>query len=284
MAHVTSDDKAVTTGKQDDDFCDGNARAESGEYRHQYPGWMQPSRLLAVIHCSLRETCICATSTCWPWQVKCAGMNKCLMCTYTCQVTYAADFCRSPVWLTLYEEQYTFSKGYSQMIIWQPAVLLVASTQNCRWTWLFVLFIIEWWNNIFKGWSKQSPQLVWMSTGGFSCYLILFISSKIWNQLFGCNHGWWTICDNELCHYNPLCWFPWRNAFPFIERWDSVVCIATGYRLDDWGVGVQVPVRSRIFSSPSSSRLALASTQPPIQWVPGALSLGVKRPGREADH
>jgi hypothetical protein len=24
--------------------------------------------------------------------------------------------------------------------------------------------------------------------------------------------------------------------------------------------------------------------QPPIQWVPGALSLGVKRPGREADH
>jgi hypothetical protein len=25
-------------------------------------------------------------------------------------------------------------------------------------------------------------------------------------------------------------------------------------------------------------------TQPPIQWVPGALSLGVKRPEREADH
>jgi len=25
-------------------------------------------------------------------------------------------------------------------------------------------------------------------------------------------------------------------------------------------------------------------TQPPIQWEPGALSLGVKRPGREADH
>jgi hypothetical protein len=25
-------------------------------------------------------------------------------------------------------------------------------------------------------------------------------------------------------------------------------------------------------------------TQPPIQWVPGAISLGVKRPAREADH
>jgi hypothetical protein len=30
--------------------------------------------------------------------------------------------------------------------------------------------------------------------------------------------------------------------------------------------------------------MALAPTQPPIQWVPGALSLAVKRPGREADH
>jgi hypothetical protein len=26
------------------------------------------------------------------------------------------------------------------------------------------------------------------------------------------------------------------------------------------------------------------TTQPPIQWVPGALSLGVKRQGRESDH
>jgi hypothetical protein len=31
-------------------------------------------------------------------------------------------------------------------------------------------------------------------------------------------------------------------------------------------------------------RTALGPTQPPIQWVPGALSLGVKRPRREADH
>jgi len=31
-------------------------------------------------------------------------------------------------------------------------------------------------------------------------------------------------------------------------------------------------------------RTALGLTQPPIQWVPGALSLRVKRPTREADH
>jgi hypothetical protein len=33
-----------------------------------------------------------------------------------------------------------------------------------------------------------------------------------------------------------------------------------------------------------SSRPALRSTQPPIQWVPGALSPRVKRPGCEVDH
>jgi len=32
------------------------------------------------------------------------------------------------------------------------------------------------------------------------------------------------------------------------------------------------------------SRTALRPTQPPIQWVPGALSLRVKQLGHEADH
>jgi hypothetical protein len=39
-----------------------------------------------------------------------------------------------------------------------------------------------------------------------------------------------------------------------------------------------------IFLFTTASRTALGPTQPPTQWVPGALSLGVKRPGREADH
>jgi hypothetical protein len=44
------------------------------------------------------------------------------------------------------------------------------------------------------------------------------------------------------------------------------------------------PGRVKIFISSTSSRPALGSTQPPIQWVPDALSPGIKRPGREADH
>jgi hypothetical protein len=39
-----------------------------------------------------------------------------------------------------------------------------------------------------------------------------------------------------------------------------------------------------IFLFTTASRTALGPTQPPIQWEPGAFTLGVKRPGREADH
>jgi hypothetical protein len=39
-----------------------------------------------------------------------------------------------------------------------------------------------------------------------------------------------------------------------------------------------------IFLFTTASRTALGPTQPPVQWVPGALSLEVTRPGREADH
>jgi hypothetical protein len=41
-------------------------------------------------------------------------------------------------------------------------------------------------------------------------------------------------------------------------------------------------VKNFLFST--SSRPAVGPIQPPIQWVPGALSLGVKWLGHEADH
>jgi hypothetical protein len=45
---------------------------------------------------------------------------------------------------------------------------------------------------------------------------------------------------------------------------DSAVGVATGYELDDRGVGVRVPVGSRIFSM--WSRPTLGLTQPPILY------------------
>jgi hypothetical protein len=39
-----------------------------------------------------------------------------------------------------------------------------------------------------------------------------------------------------------------------------------------------------IFLFITASRMVLGCTQPPIQWVPGALSMGVKWLGHEANH
>jgi hypothetical protein len=38
-----------------------------------------------------------------------------------------------------------------------------------------------------------------------------------------------------------------------------------------------------MFLLTATSRTVLGPTQPPIQWVRGAFSVGVKRPGRETD-
>jgi hypothetical protein len=65
---------------------------------------------------------------------------------------------------------------------------------------------------------------------------------------------------------------------------DSSVGIVLGYGLDDRGSRVRFPAGAGILLFTTVSRTALGPTQPPIQWVPGALSLGVKWPGREADH
>jgi hypothetical protein len=65
---------------------------------------------------------------------------------------------------------------------------------------------------------------------------------------------------------------------------DSAVGIANGYGLNDRGGRSSSPGGGKNFYLSMSSRLALGSTQPPIQWAPGAFSPGVKWLKREADH
>jgi hypothetical protein len=56
------------------------------------------------------------------------------------------------------------------------------------------------------------------------------------------------------------------------------VGIGMGYGLDG-----PASIPGRVKFSSTASRPAVGYTQP-SQWVPGALSLGVKQPGREADN
>jgi hypothetical protein len=89
-------------------------------------------------------------------------------------------------------------------------------------------------------------------------------------------HPGYRNCSARCIHANPP---PTRNLQ---TRWHLV---ATSLRVKI----ILTPLGSvrrgmGIFLFTTASRTALEPTQTPIQWVPGALTLGVKRPGREADH
>jgi hypothetical protein len=101
-------------------------------------------------------------------------------------------------------------------------------------------------------------------------HVLTILPSLIWYP----NNIWWS---SSLCnfHHPPVA----------IESRDSSVGMTLGYGLDDRGSRVRFTRGGGlgVFPFTTASRTALGLTQPPIQWVPGALSLGVKRPGREAD-
>jgi hypothetical protein len=72
-----------------------------------------------------------------------------------------------------------------------------------------------------------------------------------------------------------------KNAMTSGFNCDTVIN-ATGWTIEV--LGLDSRRGQGIFLFTTASRTALELSQPRIQWVPGDLSLGVKRPGREADH
>jgi hypothetical protein len=55
-------------------------------------------------------------------------------------------------------------------------------------------------------------------------------------------------------------------------------------KLSERSCAVRFPGKGKDYMFSTASAPALGSTESPIQWIPGALSPRVKRPGREADH
>jgi hypothetical protein len=63
---------------------------------------------------------------------------------------------------------------------------------------------------------------------------------------------------------------------------DYIVGIMTGYMLDD--LRLESWQRQEIFLFSKTSGHAQGPIQPPIQWMQGILSPGLKQSGHEADH
>jgi hypothetical protein len=74
------------------------------------------------------------------------------------------------------------------------------------------------------------------------------------------------------------------HTFPprFPKIYSNIILPATGWTIRVLGFDSRRGLG--IFLITTVSRTALETTQPPIQRVPGALSVGVKRPGREGYH
>jgi len=80
-----------------------------------------------------------------------------------------------------------------------------------------------------------------------------------------------------------------QTLLPWVDHISTAIKVLCGFKwyFDksvDWTTGVRFPVGAGIFLLATAPRPALGPTQPPIQWVPGVLSPGVKRPERETDH
>jgi hypothetical protein len=73
------------------------------------------------------------------------------------------------------------------------------------------------------------------------------------------------------------------NCLLYMGSRDSAVGILMGCGLDTRGQNSS-PSKVKNFLFSTMSRPVQGPTQPLVQWVPGALSPGVKQPGLEADH
>jgi hypothetical protein len=70
-----------------------------------------------------------------------------------------------------------------------------------------------------------------------------------------------------------------KSFWTHCRRWRAGIAESVYWLSTGWTVGVRFPVGVGIFLFTNASRPALGPAQPPIQWVPGAVSLGGKAAG-----
>jgi hypothetical protein len=102
----------------------------------------------------------------------------------------------------------------------------------------------------------------------------------------------WCCLNNSWYEKEQTRYFSYPESFKLNTNMNIVPHVTVWVGIAQWcsaGLrarcrGVRIPAEAGNFLFTTASKPALRPTQPPIQWVPWAFSLGVKRPERETDH
>jgi hypothetical protein len=139
-------------------------------------------------------------------------------------------------------------------------------------------------NGLHGAMSQKIVLLVLQFIADSACHPVRKLFSgllKCWMQQFDVSNLWSLTRDLKMRHpvFAPL-WSTYLacNSAGWEPGW------RLGYELDDRRVKVRFPEGAREFIFSIASRQAVGPTQPPVQRVPAALFLGIKRQGHEADH
>jgi hypothetical protein len=151
--------------------------------------------------------------------------------------------------------------------------------------------------NILSQWLVLILQTSCSLTGPYTFLNILlshFVlnTSKTLSYMIDHNgHSFKTLHTTYFHFYRQILieWILDMTDLVIIKYTSYIICQGVGIaqslqrRATGWTTRVRFPAVQDFFFS-TASRPTLGPTQPPIQLVPGALSLGVKRQGPEADH
>jgi hypothetical protein len=116
-------------------------------------------------------------------EVVVSGAAQANSSTSTCRLMYETRLFQSSVWYTFIRN--TVSISYTTCISATargqkslPQILLLASMQNCRWTWLYSIYLWTYDEVFTRTGINRLHNLHWMGTGKFLSYSKLFIPTK----------------------------------------------------------------------------------------------------------